>query len=190
MVVGHFLRLRALKLSIHVPGRQRPRQHQSESQGRRTGVSDPHQSGRPAKLGSCARTVLYCPQALPGDLHDPVLSPSSLLLLAILLVPSRQSAESNPDRFQFNHDIHIEADEKAGDVTCIGCSVYVRGQVSGDVTAIAGSVFAESGRLDRGRPHRDRRQCPGRERRPGGGRPDGDWRDTCAATHRPAWPAM
>jgi len=30
-------------------------------------------------------------------------------------------------------------------VTCIGCSIYIRGQASGDVTAIAGSVFAESG---------------------------------------------
>ncbi len=67
-------------------------------------------------------------------------------MFAILLVPSTSfAAETNPDRFQMNHDIHIQADEKVGDVTCIGCSVYVRGQVSGDVTAIAGSVIAESG---------------------------------------------
>jgi hypothetical protein len=67
-------------------------------------------------------------------------------LVAILMVPSAMlAAEANPDRFQMNHDIHVEAGEKVGDVTCIGCSIYVRGQVSGDVTAIAGGVTAESG---------------------------------------------
>jgi hypothetical protein len=66
-------------------------------------------------------------------------------MFAILVVPSTTFAETNPDRFQMNHDIHIQADEKVGDVTCIGCAVYVRGQVSGDVTAIAGSVVAEPG---------------------------------------------
>lgn len=67
-------------------------------------------------------------------------------MFAIFLVPSTSlAAETRPDRFQMNHDIHIQPDEKVGDVTCIGCSVYVRGQVSGDVTTIAGSVFAEPG---------------------------------------------
>jgi len=67
-------------------------------------------------------------------------------MVAVFLVPStRLVAEIHPDRFQMNHDIHIQPDEKVGDVTCIGCSVYVRGQVSGDVTAIAGSVVAEPG---------------------------------------------
>jgi hypothetical protein len=67
-------------------------------------------------------------------------------MFAILLMPSTSFAlETSPDRFQMNHDIHIQPDEKVGDVTCIGCSVYVRGQVSGDVTTIAGSVFAEPG---------------------------------------------
>src|SRR5713226_8346923 len=67
-------------------------------------------------------------------------------MFAIFLVPSTSlAAETHADRFQMNHDIHIQPDEKVGDVTCIGCSVYVRGQVSGDVTAIAGSVVAEAG---------------------------------------------
>jgi len=67
-------------------------------------------------------------------------------VFATLLIPSTSlAAETNPDRVQMNHDIHIQADEKVGDVTCIGCSIYVRGQVSGDVTAIAGSVIAEPG---------------------------------------------
>ena len=67
-------------------------------------------------------------------------------IFAMFLIPSTSFAlETSPDRFQMNHDIHIQPDEKVGDVTCIGCSVYVRGQVSGDVTTIAGSVIAESG---------------------------------------------
>ena len=69
----------------------------------------------------------------------------ALCLLAILVVPHASQAESNSDRVQFNRDIRIESGERAGDVTCIGCSIYIRGQASGDVTAIAGSVFAESG---------------------------------------------
>jgi len=66
-------------------------------------------------------------------------------LLAILAAPCTSQAESNSDRFQFHRDIRIESGERAGDVTCIGCSIYIRGQATGDVTAIAGSVFAESG---------------------------------------------
>ena len=43
-------------------------------------------------------------------------------MFAIFLVPSATFAETSPDRFQMNHDIHIQADEKVGDVTCIGSS--------------------------------------------------------------------
>jgi hypothetical protein len=67
-------------------------------------------------------------------------------VVAIFLVPSiKPAAQTSPDRVQFNRDIRIQPGEKVGDVTCINCSVYIRGQVSGDVTTIAGSVFAESG---------------------------------------------
>jgi len=67
-------------------------------------------------------------------------------IVAIFFVPSAMlAAEAHPDRFQMNHDIHIQQDERVGDVTCINCSVYVRGQVSGDVTTIAGSIVAEQG---------------------------------------------
>ena len=69
----------------------------------------------------------------------------ALCLLAMLAAPYASQAESNSDRFQFNRDIRIEAGERVGDVTCIGCSIYIRGQASGDVTAIAGSVFASPG---------------------------------------------
>jgi hypothetical protein len=70
----------------------------------------------------------------------------ALCLLVIFLTPSTiLAAEANADRFQMNHDIQIQPDDKVGDVTCINCSVYVRGQVSGDVTTINGNIIAERG---------------------------------------------
>ena len=132
----------------------------------------------PAQSRTCRNRLILSASRFLGDPHDPVLSPPSLLPACdsrCALTPVWQNpiptASSSITTFASSPD------EKVGDVTCIGCSIYVRGQVSGDVTAIAGSVFAESRRLDRGRRHRHWRQCPRRERRPGGRRPDRDWRD-------------
>jgi hypothetical protein len=70
----------------------------------------------------------------------------ALCILAILFLPSALfAAKSNADRFQINHDIRIQPEDEVGDVTCINCSVYVRGRVSGDVIAIHGNVVAEQG---------------------------------------------
>ena len=67
-------------------------------------------------------------------------------ILTVLLAPSAgYAAHTAPDRVQFTRDIRIGPNDRVGDVTCIACSVHVRGQVSGDVTAIAGSVFIEEG---------------------------------------------
>jgi hypothetical protein len=67
-------------------------------------------------------------------------------LLMIFLAPTTMlAAGANADRFQFNHNIQIQPDDKVGDVTCINCSVYVRGQVAGDVTTINGNIVAQSG---------------------------------------------
>jgi UDP-3-O-[3-hydroxymyristoyl] glucosamine N-acyltransferase len=52
---------------------------------------------------------------------------------------------ANRDRFQVNHDIRISPDDKVADVTCINCSVYVRGRVSGDVVTVHGNVMVEQG---------------------------------------------
>src|SRR6266404_5231360 len=69
-----------------------------------------------------------------------LLALSTLCVLAILPAPSAAlAAQANADRFQVNHDIHIQPEDQVGDVTCINCSVYVLGRVSGDVT----SGFAE-----------------------------------------------
>jgi hypothetical protein len=71
--------------------------------------------------------------------------PFRAFCVIILLAPYVMAASTNPDRTQFGRDIRIEANENASDVTCIGCSIHVRGHVSGDVTAIGGSIFAEQG---------------------------------------------
>jgi hypothetical protein len=63
--------------------------------------------------------------------------------LLISILPSAALAEANADRFQINHDIHIQADDQVGDVICINCSVYVLGQVSGDVITINGNIVVE-----------------------------------------------
>src|SRR6476469_4684855 len=65
----------------------------------------------------------------------------AIAIVAVFLSPSPiMAAEAHPDRLQFNHDIRIEPNDKVGDITCIHCSVDVRGQVSGDVTTVAGNV--------------------------------------------------
>ena len=57
---------------------------------------------------------------------------SSLYVLLIALTPSAMlAAEANADHFQMNRDIRIQPDDEVGDVTCLNCSVYVLGRVSG-----------------------------------------------------------
>jgi hypothetical protein len=52
-------------------------------------------------------------------------------------------ADAPRDRTQLGSNITIRPGEEAGDVTCFGCSVRVRGHVSSDVTAFGGSVILE-----------------------------------------------
>src|SRR5439155_563685 len=54
-------------------------------------------------------------------------------------------ADANRDRFQAGRDIRIESDERVGDVTCLNCSIYVRGQVGGDILTIHGNVVVYEG---------------------------------------------
>jgi len=66
-----------------------------------------------------------------------------LASLSIILLIASAFAAGDPDRTQFGHDIRIAANEQAGDLTCINCSVYIEGQVAGDVTTIHGRVVLE-----------------------------------------------
>jgi len=65
-----------------------------------------------------------------------------LVLLLVAVVP-RAIAKNSSEYTQIGHDIRIGANQKTADLTCINCSIYVRGQVTGDVTTIHGSVVIE-----------------------------------------------
>ena len=61
----------------------------------------------------------------------------------VLILSTVAFAKTNPDRTQFGHNISVGPNEAVSDVTCIGCSIRIRGQVSGDVTTVGGSIFIE-----------------------------------------------
>jgi len=63
--------------------------------------------------------------------------------LSVLLLCTSAFAAGAPDRTQFGHDIRIEANEQATDLTCISCSVYIAGEVVGDVVTVHGRVVLE-----------------------------------------------
>src|ERR1700752_5451728 len=59
-----------------------------------------------------------------------------------LLVPSA-FAKGSADSTEFGHDIRIAPDQNVGELTCFNCSVYVRGQVGGDITTFHGNVVID-----------------------------------------------
>ena len=65
----------------------------------------------------------------------------SLLLAATL--SNSAFADGSHDRTQVGHSITVGPDEEVSDATCFGCSIRVRGQVSGDVTTFGGSIVVE-----------------------------------------------
>ena len=62
---------------------------------------------------------------------------------SLFSLPTAAFAASNPDRTSWGHTLSIGPNEEAGDMTCLGCSIYIRGQVSGDATTVGGSIFIE-----------------------------------------------
>jgi hypothetical protein len=70
----------------------------------------------------------------------------SLLSTCVLIcftLSTAAFAASNPDRTSWGHNISIGPTEEAAELTCFGCSIRVRGQVTGDVTAFFGNVVIE-----------------------------------------------
>lgn len=70
---------------------------------------------------------------------------ASLLVcaLSLPLASGTSAAEASHDRTQVGRNIVVGADEQVGDATCFGCSIRVKGHVSGDVTAFGGSIVVE-----------------------------------------------
>jgi hypothetical protein len=77
-----------------------------------------------------------------------MLKSRSFLILAgtassVLFFATAASATNSPTYTQIGRNITVNAGEVASDVTCVACSIRIRGQVSGDVTAVGGSVYVE-----------------------------------------------
>jgi hypothetical protein len=66
-----------------------------------------------------------------------------LAISVILAVPAL--GQKKADRVQFNHDIIVEPGETSGDLECVNCSIFVRGEVAGDVSVVHGDLVIEHG---------------------------------------------
>jgi hypothetical protein len=64
-------------------------------------------------------------------------------VLISLAVSTAAFAADNPERTQIGHTINVGPNEEVGEVTCVGCSIYIRGQVAGDATAVGGNIYLE-----------------------------------------------
>jgi cytoskeletal protein CcmA (bactofilin family) len=64
-------------------------------------------------------------------------------VLFCLALSSVAFAKDNPSFTQVGHNITIGPNAQVGDLTCFACSIRVRGQVAGDVTAFGGSIVIE-----------------------------------------------
>jgi cytoskeletal protein CcmA (bactofilin family) len=67
----------------------------------------------------------------------------SMLALAFAITAPAAFASNGSEITQFGHDIHIGENQQADQVTCFNCSVYVRGQVAGEITTIRGNIVIE-----------------------------------------------
>jgi hypothetical protein len=64
-------------------------------------------------------------------------------LLLCLASATTALAKDNPTYTQWGRDITVGPDDETGELTCIACTVRIRGQVAGDVTTIGGSIVIE-----------------------------------------------
>lgn len=70
---------------------------------------------------------------------------SILCGIAMVMGLSAFAVADRGDRVQIGNNIVVQANEKVGDVVCILCSIHVRGQTAGDVVAVGGSIWLETG---------------------------------------------
>src|ERR1700693_5497880 len=67
----------------------------------------------------------------------------SAAVIFMVAVSSAAFAARERDRTHVGNNILIGPDEEVSEATCFGCSIRVRGHVSGDVTAFGGSIVIE-----------------------------------------------
>jgi len=66
-----------------------------------------------------------------------------LALACSITVPAGALATNKSEITQFGHDIRVAEGQQASELVCFNCSVYVRGQVAGDITTFHGNVVLE-----------------------------------------------
>lgn len=67
----------------------------------------------------------------------------SACLFFCFVLTSAAFADGDRDRTHVGNNISIGPEEQVSEATCFGCSIRVRGHVSGDVTAFGGNVMVE-----------------------------------------------
>lgn len=77
--------------------------------------------------------------------HPPIPRAFPAAIILILLLSSAAfSRDKDDDPYtRWGRSITVGPTEQAPDITCFGCSIHIRGQVSGDVTAFWGSITIE-----------------------------------------------
>ena len=73
--------------------------------------------------------------------HRLRLLPACLFFFAALSTAA--FADADHERTQVGSNINIGPNEQVREATCFGCSIRVRGEVVGDVTAFGGSIVVE-----------------------------------------------
>jgi hypothetical protein len=68
-----------------------------------------------------------------------------MLLVAAGSFSSSIVAAQNSDQVHIGRDIYVQPQDKAGDLVCVACSIYIRGQVAGDAVAVGGNVVLQQG---------------------------------------------
>lgn len=76
---------------------------------------------------------------------NPALLRLAVAVIALCFVPGVALAKNSSDITQIGHNISVGPDQQAAELTCIACSIRVRGQVAGDVTTVAGNIVLEQG---------------------------------------------
>ncbi|HTW57516.1 MAG TPA: hypothetical protein VMD99_05280 [Terriglobales bacterium] len=75
--------------------------------------------------------------------HHPLLLTISSLLVLLMFSAAGFADDTAHDRTQFGSDINVGPNDTVGEITCFGCSVRVRGHVTGDATVFGGSIIVE-----------------------------------------------
>jgi cytoskeletal protein CcmA (bactofilin family) len=67
----------------------------------------------------------------------------STCVLVFLIFSTMAFAKNPSDRTSWGNNITIGPNDQVSDVTCMACTIRIRGQVAGDATAIGGSIIIE-----------------------------------------------